>query len=393
VHLQARVGADGFGGEGRPGLATGKPPDEGGRARSPHERRRPFSTLPAMAGEGPPTPAGEGSRMWWAASADWAAVEARGLVKRFGARQALAGVSLVVRPGEVVALLGPNGAGKTTLVRILATLLRPDAGSATVAGHDVVNDPIAARRLLGLAGQYAAVDEELTGRENLELVGRLYHLEAAVAKWRAAELLERMGLDRALADRPVKTYSGGLRRRVDLAAGLVLAPPVLFLDEPTTGLDPLSRLELWSLVEELAAEGTSVLLTTQYLDEATRLAHRAVVIDHGRVIAEGTPDELSRQVGGSRLEVTLARPSDLARARALLERVVGQPAAPVAPKGVPTLVLPLVDRRDAAPEALRALDDHGVDVVDLAVRQPTLDDVFVALTGAGTGRRTAARKP
>lgn len=314
-------------------------------------------------------------------------VRAVGISKRFGDNAALAGVDLAVAAGEVVGLLGPNGAGKTTLVRILATLLRPDAGWASVAGHDVVRDPLGARRSLGLAGQYAALDEELSGRENLELVGRLYHLDPAVARWRAAALLERMGVGAELADRPVRTYSGGMRRRVDLAAGLVLAPPVLFLDEPTTGLDPTSRLELWAIVEELATAGTAVLLTTQYLDEAARLADRVVVIDRGRVLAGGSPDELSRSVGGSRLEVTLADPADLGRARAVLERVVGQPADPVAAGGVPRVVLPLAERSQVAPDALRALDEEGVSIVDLAVRQPTLDDVFVALTGAGATRR------
>jgi ABC-2 type transport system ATP-binding protein len=337
-----------------------------------------------MVGEGPPALAAVAESETGREPGDRGPlVKAVGIEKRFGTKAALAGVDLAVAPGEVVGLLGPNGAGKTTLVRILSTLLRPDAGWASVAGHDVVRDPFGARRCLGLAGQYAALDEELSGRENLELVGRLYHLGPELARWRAAELLERMGVGEELADRPVRTYSGGMRRRVDLAAGLVLAPPVLFLDEPTTGLDPASRLELWALVEELASGGTAVLLTTQYLEEAARLANRVVVIDGGRVLAEGAPDELSRSIGGSRLEVTLAEESDLGRARAVLERLVGQRADPPVPGGVPRLVLPLAERRQVAPDALRALDDEGIAIVDLAVRQPTLDDVFVALTGAG----------
>jgi ABC-2 type transport system ATP-binding protein len=305
-----------------------------------------------------------------------AAVSVRGLVKSYGEVKALVGVDLDVAPGTVLGLLGPNGAGKTTIIRILTTLLRPDAGSARVAGLDVVADAAKLRERIGLAGQYAAVDENLTGLENLTMVGRLYGESRARAKRRGHELLERFELLDA-ARRPTKTYSGGMRRRLDLAAALVAKPPVLFLDEPTTGLDPRSRLQLWETIEGLVADGTTVLLTTQYLDEADRLASEIAVIDHGRVIAGGTPDELKDRVGGERLEIRL---DEASRAQAAVEAL-----APMAdePPGIDgDLVTVGVRRRGGAIiAAVRLLDDAGVGVEDIALRRPTLDDVFMSLTG------------
>jgi ABC-2 type transport system ATP-binding protein len=307
---------------------------------------------------------------------DRPAIEVRGVVKRFGEVVALDGVDLVAHQGQVVGLLGPNGAGKTTLVRVLATLLKPDAGTAHVLGLDVQRDAAALRERIGLAGQYAAVDENLTGLENLTMVGRLYGARRAAAKARARDLLDRFDLVEA-AGRPTKTYSGGMRRRLDLAAALVARPPVLFLDEPTTGLDPRSRLSLWAMIEGLVAEGTTVLLTTQYLDEADRLAETIAVIDHGRLIAEGTSDELKDRVGGERLEIRLDDGADPAVAQRALA-----PMSDERPSFEGGLVTVSVRRRDGAiVEAVRRLDEAGVGVDDLALRRPTLDDVFLALTG------------
>jgi len=307
-----------------------------------------------------------------------AAISARGLVKHYGDVVALDGLDLDVPEGSVVWLLGPNGAGKTTAVRILTTLLRPDGGSATVAGFDVVKQPNQVRRAIGLTGQYAAVDEYLTGRENLRMVGRLYHLDPAWVERRAEELLERFSLTDA-GDRPVRTYSGGMRRRVDLAASLVAHPSILFLDEPTTGLDPRSRLSLWGVIEELVAEGTTVLLTTQYLEEADQLAEDIVVIDHGRVIAHGTSDVLKDQVGGDRLEVVVADPGRLEAAAAALHAV--SDAAPVIAPDDRRVSAAVSGGSTVLVDAVRALDNAGIAIDDVVLRRPTLDDVFLSLTG------------
>jgi ABC-2 type transport system ATP-binding protein len=305
-----------------------------------------------------------------------AAIEVQGLRKSYGDVQALDGIDLRVRPGTVLGLLGPNGAGKTTAVRILTTLLPPDAGTARVTGLDVVRDAAALRARIGLAGQYAAVDENLTGRENLEMVGRLYHLGGAVARSRADELLEHFGLSDA-ARRVARTYSGGMRRRLDLAAALVARPPVLFLDEPTTGLDPRSRIGLWGTIEERVAGGTTVLLTTQYLDEADRLADRIAVIDQGRVIAEGTSDQLKGRCGGERLEVTLEDSSQAEAALAALAPM--SEGTPASEDGM--VRIPMSQRRGVIAEAVRRLDAEGVGVADIGIGRPTLDDVFLTLTG------------
>ena len=315
-------------------------------------------------------------------------IEATGLAKRYKEVVALDGLNLAVPEGTVLGLLGPNGAGKTTVVSILATLLEPDTGEATVAGADVRTQPEEVRKRIGLSGQYAAVDEHLTGFENLEMIGRLYHLGRGPSRVRARELLDRFDLA-AAADRPVKTYSGGMRRRLDLAGALVAKPPVLFLDEPTTGLDPRSRTELWGVIRELLARGTTVLLTTQYLEEADHLADDIVVIDRGREIAHGTSDRLKSTIGGDRIEVTITRSDDLARASEVLARfaVAGQLQVDPAER---RLVAPIADGAPVLTQALRELDAAGVVVSDVGLRRPTLDEVFLALTGHTAERAEAS---
>jgi ABC-2 type transport system ATP-binding protein len=303
-------------------------------------------------------------------------IEARGLVKTYGDVVALAGLDLTVPKGTILGLLGPNGAGKTTAVSILTTLLQPDAGTATIAGADLVASPGEVRKRIGLSGQYAAVDEHLTGFENLDMIGRLYHLGAKRSKIRARELLERFDLAEA-ADRPAKTYSGGMRRRLDLAGALVAEAPVLFLDEPTTGLDPRSRIELWAVIGELVERGTTLLLTTQYMEEADQLADDIVVIDHGREIAHGTADELKAMVGGERIEISLESGANIEDAKGVLARFsVGD--LHIEDR---TVTAPIAGGAQTLTEVLRSLDSEGVKLADVGLRKPTLDDVFLSLTG------------
>jgi ABC-2 type transport system ATP-binding protein len=306
------------------------------------------------------------------------AIWAEGLYKRFGKTEALRGLDLAAEGGTVLGLLGPNGAGKTTAVRILTTLLTPDAGHAEVAGLDVVRQADQLRSRIGLTGQYAAVDEYLTGRENLEMFGKLYHLPGKWARRRADDLLERFDLKQA-ANRTLKTYSGGMRRRLDLAASLIMSPPVLFLDEPTTGLDPRGRIAMWEIIASLVTDGTTVLLTTQYLDEADQLANQIVVVDDGRVIARGTSDQLKAQIGGERMDVTLARGSELRPALEVLARYSdGEPRVEPERRFIS---LAITNGAHRLPAIVRDLDAARVTLDDLNLRKPTLDDVFLSLTG------------
>ncbi|UUU31257.1 ATP-binding cassette domain-containing protein [Streptomyces sp. CA-210063] len=306
------------------------------------------------------------------------AIHAEGLVKTFGDVKALDGVDLDVPEGTVLGLLGPNGAGKTTTVRCLTTLLRPDSGKAVVAGIDVLKDPDAVRRSVGLSGQFAAVDEYLTGRENLQMVGQLYQMRAKDAKVRAGELLEQFHLADA-ADRPAKTYSGGMRRRLDLAAALVVSPPVMFMDEPTTGLDPRNRQQLWEVIKQLVSGGTTLLLTTQYLEEADHLAHDIAVVDHGRVIARGTSDQLKARTGGERVEVVVHERAHIPTAVEVLTGF-GKGETTVE-EHTRRLTVPVAGGAKLLAEVIRELDTRGIEIDDIGLRRPTLDDVFLSLTG------------
>ncbi|MET8247687.1 ATP-binding cassette domain-containing protein [Streptomyces sp. NPDC005202] len=306
------------------------------------------------------------------------AIYAEGLVKTFGDVRALDGVDLDVPEGTVLGLLGPNGAGKTTTVRCLTTLLRPDSGKAVVAGLDVLKQPNEVRRSIGLSGQFAAVDEYLTGRENLQMVGQLYQMKARAAKTRAEELLEQFNLADA-ADRPAKTYSGGMRRRLDLAAALVVSPPVMFMDEPTTGLDPRNRQQLWEVIKQLVSGGTTLLLTTQYLEEADHLAHDIAVVDHGRVIARGTSDQLKARTGGERVEVVVHEREHIPAASEVL-RGFGKGDTTVE-EHTRKLTVPVTGGAKLLAEVIRELDTRGIEIDDIGLRRPTLDDVFLSLTG------------
>lgn len=317
-------------------------------------------------------------------------IEARGLVKRYGDVVALDGLDLDVPEGTVLCLLGPNGAGKTTAVSILTTLLDPDAGSATIAGRDVVSEPGEVRKIIGLSGQNAAVDEHLTGYENLDMIGRLYHLGKDASRTRARELLERFDLVDA-ADRPVKTYSGGMRRRLDLAGALVADVPILFLDEPTTGLDPRSRIELWGVINDLVGKGSTLMLTTQYLEEADHLADDIVVIDHGREIAHGTADELKSQVGGERIEVTLQPEASVEEAHRVLSQFAKGDIQ--TDERTRAITVPISGGAQTLTDALRALDTADVKLRDVGLRRPTLDDVFLSLTGHLAEEEQADRIP
>jgi ABC-2 type transport system ATP-binding protein len=309
-------------------------------------------------------------------------IEAEGLVKRFGKVEALAGLDLIARSGQVVAVLGPNGAGKTTFVRTVATLTRPDGGRLRVAGIDAVRHPEQVRREIGLAGQYAAVEESMTGRENLRMVARLFGQSRRLASRNAAVVLDQLGLTDA-ADRMVRTYSGGMRRRLDLGASLVGAPRLLLLDEPTTGLDPRSRNELWEAIRSMVRAGTDVLLTTQYLDEADQLAQRVVIVDKGRVIADGTPGELKSRAGRDVVEIRVHRPEDVAVVAESLGHIGAE--APRIDAGTQRVTIPVAGGRAVMAEAIRALDALAVDVDDIGLRRPTLDEVFLTLTGSRIG--------
>ena len=325
-------------------------------------------------------------------------VMAENVSKAFGEVQALDDVSLEFEPGIIYGLLGPNGAGKTTLIRVLTTLLRPDTGTVRVAGIDVLHDPTTARTRLGLAGQFAAVDDYLTGRENVEMIGRLYMLSAAEAKRRTAEVLERIHLVDS-ADRPVRTYSGGMRRRLDLAASMVGRPQILFLDEPTTGIDPGNRIDIWDLIIDMVAEGTSILLTTQYLDEADQLAARIGVIDHGKLISEGTPEQLKDKLGGAVVEMAVS--DDMVQTTIDVLSRIGD-GEPTFEKASKRIHVPAPDGSRTLVEAVRRLDAAGITPDDIVLRKPTLDDAFLALTGhapegdegeeqSGNGRRGRRR--
>jgi ABC-2 type transport system ATP-binding protein len=318
-----------------------------------------------------------------------AMIEAYDIAKRFGKNQALGGVSFHVDQGTVLGLLGPNGAGKSTSVRILTTLMRPDGGHASVAGFDVVSRAQQVRSVIGLAGQYAAVDELLTGRENLELVGLWYHLPKREYRRRAQETLERLSLTDA-GDRLVKTYSGGMRRRLDIGASLIASPPVLFLDEPTTGLDPRTRNDLWNSIRDLVSAGTTVLLTTQYMEEAEYLASRIVVIDKGKVVAEGTTDELKRQTGGATLEARVSNAGDLNRAVSLLAGMSSVRPQSDAPSRL--VSIPAGQGTGLLLDVGRRFDEEGIALEDLGVRRPTLDEVFLSLTGGPARETTGATK-